>query len=441
MQTRLKAIVAEMDALDAKPSRTSDEETKYVNLLGEGQALKTQITSSASGDELRSWMGQSKGMLHLTGGVDGGATVEGLRAAGTAVVENSILVDSEGEGLVDDRTLKLLRNPDYAKAFRSYLRKGERKMTDSDGLKVLQEGSDTAGGYLVPEDLLNRIIARTPTPTRLAGRVTQFNTSRDTAVMPKANYTTDNLYTSGMRVTWTGEVPASATAHRVTEPVFGNTKIPIYTAMMSLPLTKDLVEDNAFNVVGWCEGKFSETNELLRDNMILNGSGVNQPHGILVNPGAADNPGTTVSTVADALTWEGLQNILWAVPEQYEDNSTWTFNKSSTGLAISKLVDGDGRPLWTNGAADSGLVGSPKQSRLLGYEVLYSGFAPDVAADAYPIVFGDLRGYFLANRIGFSIEVLRELYAESNQILLLGRVRFGGLAAEPFRLRIQKVSA
>ncbi len=447
MQNRLKAVLGEMDALDAKPSRSADEETKYAELVVEGNSLKTQIESSAKGDELRSWSAQSAGMLKLTGGQDGGAVVHGMRSAGATVIENdpkvkSVLVNSEGEGLVDEKTLKLLRDPDYSKAFKSYLRVGIHGMTESRGLKVLQEGSDTAGGFLVPEDLLNKIIQRKPTPTRIAAKVQQLNTSRDSVVMPKVNYTADNTYTTGMRVTWTGEVPANSTAHRVaTEPVFGQTRIPIHTAMMSLPLTNSLVEDAAFDLIAWCSGKFGETNELLRDNMVLNGNGNNQPSGILLNPNAADNPAVTNSGVADAVAWEGLQNITWAIPEQYDENVTWIFNRASTGLAIAKLVDGNGRPLWTNGAQDNGLVGSARQTQLLGYPVTYSAFMPDVAADAYPIILGDPQGVYLVNRIGFSIQVLRELYSETDQIVLLGRVRFGCLVAEPFRMRIQKIAA
>jgi HK97 family phage major capsid protein len=61
---------------------------------------------------------------------------------------------------------------------------------------------------------------------------------------------------------------------------------------------------------------------------------------------------------------------------------------------------------------------------------------PNTGANNYPIIFGDLRGYYLVNRVGFSVQVLRELYAETNQILLLGRVRFGGGVGEEWRIKV-----
>src|SRR6185312_15848663 len=109
---------------------------------------------------------------------------------------------------------------------------------------------------LVPDDILSRIVAKEPTPTSVQGRVTQMQTGRDAVSMPKVNYSTDDLYTTGIRVTWTGEVPASSTTMRVTEPVWGQIRIPVYTAMMSMPLGNDAIEDALFPVVSWITGKF-----------------------------------------------------------------------------------------------------------------------------------------------------------------------------------------
>ncbi len=443
MQTRLKAVLGEMGTIDANTARTAEQDTRYNELVTEGYALKSQIESALKAGDLATWAGQSAGMLSLTGGQSGGATVDGIRAAGHTTIDReagSLLVNSEGEGLLTDQQMKAMRDPEYARAFKAYLRGGEARLRSAHAIKI-QEGLDPSGGFLVPEEILNRVLVKEPAPTRVAGRVTQMTTSRDTLVIPKVNYTTDNIYTSGMRVTWTGEVPASATAHRVTEPVWGQARIPIFTAMMSIPITNDQIEDTAFDLVAWISGKFNETILLLKENMALNGTGAGQPFGILANPNAADNPATTASGAAAALTWGGLQNILWAIPEQYEDKCCWVFSKASSGLAIASLVDGDGRPLWSAGVGDSGLLGSPKLRQLLGYEVVYSALMPNVGAGTYPIIFGDLAGYAQVNRVGFSIQVLREVYAESNQVVVLGRVRFGGLCIEPWRMRILVVSA
>lgn len=345
----------------------------------------------------------------------------------------------EGHLGMDAKQMAAVSTLDYKRVYRTYLRKGIHGLSHAE-VKTLQEGIDSSGGFLVPEDMMNVIIQKMPTPTRVAGMVQTLSTARDQMVIAKVNYTTDDIYTTGIRSTWTGEIPSSSTVHRVTDPVFGQLRIPVHTNMMSLPLTNDMVEDSAFPLVSWAAGKFAETIDLLKDNSIINGTGVGQPAGILYSPGGTGQPAIVNSGHASTLQADGLISLAYSLPEQYDENARFLFNKTNTGAAIAKLKDSSNRYLFGMGTHDSGLVAG-RPTELCGYPYSFSGFMPNIAADAYPIIFGDFRGYILLNRIGFTIQVLDQPYAESNQIVLLGRVRFGGQVAEPWRLKIQKVSA
>jgi HK97 family phage major capsid protein len=368
-----------------------------------------------------------------------GQTVFNRQPAGRHAMELR-LQEQYGEGIFGTKTLAAISTVSYRDAWRTYLRKGQGGCTHAE-LRTLSEGIDTAGGYLVPEDFMNSILQKEPTPTRVSGRVRALQTSRDRLTMPRVNYATDDIYTTGIRVVWSGEQPATASVSRVTDPVFGQFAIDIQTAMMSLPISLDFLEDAAFPVVSWASGKFSETIDLLRDDRILNGTGVLQPHGILENPGTTGEPAITVSGSAATYLPDGLQSIVWDVPEQYEDDAVWVFNKSSTGKLIAQMKDSSNRYLWQP-FEQSGLVGDGRAIRanLLGFPVVFSAFMPNVTNNTFPIIFGDLGGYYRVDRVGLSIQVLRELYAETNQALLLGRIRFGGDVAEPWDLRIGKVS-
>lgn len=415
--------------------------------LEQQETLEAELRASQGTVAARLEQPGGLGALDLRGaGSDDGAALLAFTPAGQSILERydrdkriELRLQHEfGEGIWGPPQFAAASTVAYRDAFVGYIRRGADGLTAAER-RTLQDGADPSGGYLVPEQALNLILSRDPAPTRVSGRVTAIPTTRDRVTAPRVNYSTDTTYTSGMRVTWTGEVPASATTHRVTDPVFGQVQIDVHTAMMSLPLTRDFVEDSAFPVVSWVTGKFAETVDLLRDNMILNGSGINQPHGILENPGVGEEPSVTNSGSAATLIPNGLQDIVWDVPEQYEDNSAWVFNKNSTGKTIAKMVDSQSRYLWQP-YEQSGLTGS-RRADLLGYPVVFSAFAPNVSAGTYPLVFGDLRGYYRVDRVGLSVQVLNELYAETNQVLLLGRVRLGGDVAEPYRLRIQKVSA
>lgn len=374
----------------------------------------------------------------------GSVELEGTEFAGNSYLQRKHalaqleLAYEEGQLGLDAKQYAAISTLDYKRCYRTYIRKGIHGLTHME-LKTLQEGVDSSGGFLVPEDVLNVLIQKLPTPTRLAGMVQTLNTARDQMVIARVNYTSDDIYTTGIRSTWTGEIPSSSTVHRVTDPAFGQLRIPVHTNMMSLPLTNDMIEDAAFPLVSWATGKFAETIDLLKDNMIINGSGVGQPAGILYSPAGTGQPEVVVSGHASQITADGLLSLSDSLPEQYDENARFILNKTNTGKAIRQLKDSNNRYLFGMGLQDSGLVAG-RPTELCGYPYTFSQFMPNIAANAFPVVFGDMRAYILLNRIGFSIQVLDQPYAETNQVVLLGRVRFGGQVAEPWRLKIQKIS-
>lgn len=353
-----------------------------------------------------------------------------------ATKQSQLRVDSETGFLgLSEQQAVAIAQPEYKTAFREYLRTPYGAL-DMKHMKILQEGVDSQGGYLVPEQYLNKMIEKLAAPSRLAGLVNRLTTSRDNLNIPRVVYNDDNIYTTGMRVTWTGEIPASPTVHRVVDPVFGMIRIPVHTAMMSLPMTNDMVEDAAFPVLAWATGKFQETIELLYEHMILAGTGTGQPSGILKAPGTVDNPPTSPLGTGTAITADNIIAITYDVPSQYDGNSRFVLNKTSTGKAIALLKDTTNRYLFAAGIPNADGIALDRPNTLVGYPFVYSPFMPNAAALAYPLIFGDLTGYTLVQRIGLSIQVLRERYAEENQIVLLGRIRFGGAITEPWKLRI-----
>lgn len=338
---------------------------------------------------------------------------------GTVVVRYNVPIAVQGKG--------------YPSAFEAYLRKDFSQLGPNDR-KTLSEGIDSAGGYLVPEDGQARVIKKIATLATVRANALVIQTARDIVRWPKVHYTSNDQYTSGVRMTWTGEAPSSSTVHRVTDPVFGETKIPVYTAMASMPLYNDLVEDSAFDVLGLGSDLIGEAFALGENDAFWNGSGVTRPMGILTGIGG-DGPSYVASGTASTLTADGLINLVYALPDQYDFNAKLYWNKA-TEKAVRKLKDSSNRYLWPE---NGNLAGAPKE--LLGYPYVRDSMLPDIGANAYPIVFGDLRAYCIVDRVGLSIQRLSEIYAESNIVLLLARKRVGGSLIEPWRIKVQKVAA
>jgi HK97 family phage major capsid protein len=300
---------------------------------------------------------------------------------------------------------------------------------------TLVEGSLDLGGYLVPEDYRTEIIKRVAGATVVRGRARVVTTTRDAVEWPRLEGGTD-LYTSAVRVTWVEETPTSATATE-TNPTFGMLRIPIHTVMARTDLGRNLLEDSAFNLLDVMADLFGEAMAIDEDNQFLTGTGGGRPYGILGDrSGAEAIPVSGVTDVnsgnATLLTADGLIDLTENIADQYKAGAVFAMRRSSR-QAIRKLKDGDGKYLWQN----SYVAGEPPS--LLGYPVTGSESMPAVAANAYPVIFGDLKGYIVADRVGMTVERITDsTLMGQNKIALFARRRLGGQVAEPWRLAAQQ---
>jgi HK97 family phage major capsid protein len=367
--------------------------------------------------------------------------------AGYADVQHGQITAEAGEGLLPDSVKSVLASNSYKSDFQHYIRsKGDFGAMGRGAVKTIMEGADGYGGFWVPEDWQQSIIQKKPAPISTADFCRKLTTARDAITMPVVKWTGDDIWTTGMRMKWTGEVPATSTTARVAFPVdatngFGTARIPVYTAMLSLPLTENQIEDTGFDISGWASDMFREAVDLGFDNLIVNGTGIGQPTGLLAATGSAVGQIQTVhSGDANNLTADGILKLFWGTPPQYEDQCRYYLNKVGSGQQVALLKDTTGRYLWGMGLQDNGLEVNAKNRTIAGYPVTWNVFLPSPAAGAIPVYFGDMRAYYIVNRSALSIRVLNELYAESNQVLLLGRLRAGGQPVENWRLRAQLIS-
>lgn len=458
LREQAAAKLAEAKALIAT-GRPEDLE-KASKLNGEIGEIKAQIDAegnrSAVAEAIKAnsqWFDQPVSDLALPG--DGGgaapaaagttpAQLVGWQAAGKTWLSRARgVLEDEGAGAISAKQWNRISQDDYLKTFFRWLKVASKGgSVSSADMKVLQEGLDDQGGFLAPADVIMRMLTKQPAPTQLLSHANVVETNRDRIRLPKGIYSTDNKYTSPVRLQWVGEVPASSTAALATQPVFGEFECPVHTAMMYIPVTNDMLEDSGVAMMDYLGRCFSEAQDLGLEDVAINGTGFKQPSGILQAPSASEGSGEPVvvnSTAAAALKPAGLKALQYALPPQYQARARWLMNWTNCAQEIDSWVDGHGRYLW--GQMDNGLDKSNYERPLLSRPVVFSEFMPNIGANAYPIVYGDLAAYTQVRRIGISIQILSELNALLNQKVLLARLRVGGDVAEDWALKIQKVAA
>ena len=111
----------------------------------------------------------------------------------------------------------------------------------------------------------------------------------------------------------------------------------------------------------------------------------------------------TPAASATAITYGDLVDVLAKVkaPHNAQGRASWLMN-SATRAALMKVLDDNGRPIFLQSARE----GEP--DRILGRPVVIDDNMPNIAANAVPIVFGDLKKYVLRIVQGVRIRVYQE---------------------------------
>jgi HK97 family phage major capsid protein len=417
---------------------TTEEETQWTKHLDDAEGHQKVIKQLEREEGLKDWAKKSAGTLPLAGKALGDG--EGDPVDPTA--DDDVRGTKDLMVFVDprlQRAIKATQKPTYKQSLEAYVRaQGQMDFLPVQARKDLSEGVDSEGGFFVPEDFRAEIIKKLPTMATVRSRARVLTTSRDKASFPIEDYNTDDKYTSAVRMTWVDENPSSDSETDASDNDPGMLEIYVRTGMAGKKISNNLVEDSAFDIIAYIQELFVEAFGLGENDTFLNGSGIGRPYG-LFNSGNPQFPSTVNSGHASQVTADGLIDLFFGLPKQYRNSAIWMMN-SQTAKATRKLKDAQNRYLW-DAMSQGGLTTKGDQDQLLGKPVEIDEFCPDVAANAYPIAFGDFKGYYVLDRVGMSIQILREKYAERNQIKILARKRVGGQVGEKFRFRIQKVSA
>jgi HK97 family phage major capsid protein len=271
--------------------------------------------------------------------------------------------------------------------------------------KALSVGTDTAGGYLAPVELVREIIkAETEiSAVRSLARVRQ--TASKSVQIPKR--------TGQFAAVWVAE---QGTRSETTGLAYGMEEIPAHEVYALVDISNQMLEDSAFNMNDEISTEASEQFAVAEGAAFVSGTGVGKPEGFMVNASV----GTTNSGHATLVTADGLISLKHAIKTAYTRNASYVLNRTTLG-SVRKLKDGNGQYLWQPGLA----MGKP--NTLDGDPYVELPDMPSEGAGLKPVAYGDFRrGYTWVDRI--SMEMLRDPFtqATSGNVRFIMRKRAGG---------------
>lgn len=310
------------------------------------------------------------------------------------------------------------------KAFDAMLRKGAADM-DAEERKTLIVANDTTGGFLAPPHLELEIIKAEVLFSPMRSLVSTKTIGSIEYRQPKRTQTA--------AATRMGETQTRAETQN---PAWGQVIIPAPEMYAEARVTFQNLEDSAFNLEELLKEEFSEQFGVKEGQEVISGNGVNQCLGILdANAAGPSTPiAYTPTGLASAIDADAFITLMHAVKTAYAMRGTWALNRTSLG-AVRKLKDSQGRYIWEPG------LSTALPPRILDAPYVECPDMPDIAANAFPVAFGDWkRAYTLVDRVGMS--VTRDPYTLANvgQVKFSARRRVGGQVVLGEALRLMKVA-
>lgn len=296
---------------------------------------------------------------------------------------------------------------EYRNAMLTAMRSNFRQVSD-----VLQEGVDSDGGYLVPEEYDKRLIDVLEEENIMRGLATKITTSGQHKI---------NIAATKPAAAWIEEGGALTFGDATFDQIY----LDAYKLHVAIKVTEELLYDNAFGLENYIITQFGKALANAEEDAFLNGDGTGKPTGIF----AATGGGQIAGTLTAAIKSDDLLDLVYGLKRPYRKKASFIMN-DATLASLRKLKDNNGAYIWQPSYKE----GEP--DRVLGYAVHTSAFAPKDA-----IAFGDYSYYNIGDRGSRSFAELRELFAGNGMIGYVAKERVDGKLVLPEAVKILKLKA
>lgn len=373
LEAEMKALLEKhgLKADDAESTESDDVENKEA---GDSKVVADLATSIA--EKLAGIISEKKG------------TSEADKSGLTNEIKTKIFTSWGGAKEISYPTdLKSLSKDEKIVTFFKALVFSKHDPQSQQVLRALVEGTDSEGGYLVPEELRTEVFRVLPDMTvmRKLARVIPMTTD------------TLKLNSLGARPVayWTGEYQSKST----TSAEFNQVVLSPNDLVCLLPVSEQLLADANINLVQFIIELFAEAIGLAEDKAFFTGSGSGQPRGISIE---------SISTV-DAggnPTFDDIIDLIDAVPSRVTSSPKAAFvGHRNAKRAFRKMKDSDGSYVWRDGGSSSNNNGETVRlpNTLYGYPFYEQNDLPQSQ-----LYFGDWSMYIIGDRQTMAVSTTTE---------------------------------
>ncbi len=302
---------------------------------------------------------------------------------------------------------------EYKRSFWNAMRS---KAARPDILDALQIGTDSEGGYLVPDEFERTLVQALEEENLIRQLATVVSSSFGDKKIP--------IVASKGTADWTDE---EAPMHE-SDDTFGIVNLGAHKLSTMIKVSEELLNDSVFSLETYIAQEFARRIGRAEEQAFISGNGTGKPSGIFTT---AEVGVTSAGTV---IAMDDIIDLYHALREPYRRNAVFLTNDAMI-KAIRKLKDNSGQYLWQ----PSVQAGQP--DTILNRPVRTSGYVPTIEASAKVLAFGDFKYYWIADRQGRSFQRLNELYAATGQVGFRATQRVDGKLILPEAIKVLQMKA
>jgi HK97 family phage major capsid protein len=320
---------------------------------------------------------------------------------------------------------------EHRQAFEAYVRRGDASQIGRIEAKALSVGVSADGGYTAPPEVEAEI-------GRKLSIVSPMRSIASVRMVSSAVYRKP-FATTGMAAGWVGETAART---QTNTPNLEAIDFPTMELYAMPAATQSLLDDSVVDLEQWVAGEVETTFAEQEGAAFVTGDGIAKPKGFMA-----------VDTVAEASwVWNKLGfittgnaagfnptapadriiDLIYTLKAGYRQNASFVMNRK-VQAELRKIKGTDGHYLWQPPTQAGG------RATLFNFPVVEAEEMPDLAANSFPIAFGDFcRGYLIVDRMG--VRILRDPYSAKPYVLFYTTKRVGGGVQDFSAIKLLKVA-
>lgn len=277
-----------------------------------------------------------------------------------------------------------------------------------------QLDNQAAGGYLAkPAQFVNELITTVDNMVFMRQICRNFTLTEATPLRAPSRDTRLSV------ADWTQEITAVT---EDTSMTFGKRDLKPHPLSKLVKMSNTLLRLAAISPEALLREELAYTFAVTMETAFMSGSGAGQPLGIFTasNDGVPTSRDVSTGNTTTAVTADGLWNAFYSLKEQYQKRAV-TVGHRDFAKMVRKLKLGTGEYIWSPG------INSAQPDTMFGRPFYQSEYAPNTfTTGLYVACIFDPNAYWIAQTLNLDIQILRELYAATNQTGFIGRAECDG---------------